>query len=138
MDIVDRTTRSRMMRSVKQRDTRPEMSLRSALFSSGLRYRLHSRALPGTPDLVFHARKCAIFVHGCYWHRHTCKYATVPKSNVEFWTAKFSANKRRDTNSVRALEEMGWRTLVIWECTLRSDEGLQKAVSRVHDWLNGA
>ena len=92
-DIVDRETRSRMMAGIRSRDTRPELLLRRAIHAHGLRYRLHDRRLPGTPDLVFRRFRAVCFVHGCFWHRHAgCPYATTPSTREEFWQAKFDAN----------------------------------------------
>src|SRR5262245_8797324 len=96
-DIVDRKTRSRMMSGIRGRNTKPELAVRKALTAAGFRYRLHSNHLPGRPDLVLAKHRCAIFVHGCFWHRHPgCKYAYTPKSNVRFWLDKLESNVRRD------------------------------------------
>jgi DNA mismatch endonuclease (patch repair protein) len=119
MDIVDSVTRSRMMGNIKSRDTQPELALRRALHARGFRFRLHRKDLPGSPDIVLPRFKVAIFVHGCFWHRHTgCKKAYVPKSNVDQWVAKFRTNVNRDALSDRALQEMGWRVIIVWECIL--------------------
>ena len=120
MDIVDSVTRSRMMAAVRQRDTHPEMTVRRALHAAGLRYRLQRRDLPGYPYIVFPSRKTAIFVHGCYWHRHNnCKYASTPSTRIDFWQAKFRANIKRDQSAMKALQLSGWRVLVVWECESR-------------------
>jgi DNA mismatch endonuclease, patch repair protein len=108
MDIVDQETRSRMMRSVRQRDTLPEVRLRRALHGLGLRYRLGRRDLPGSPDIVFPRFKAVVFVHGCFWHAHNCRFATVPTTRPEFWEAKFEANRQRDARVVRELVVAGW------------------------------
>lgn len=113
---------SRVMSSNRARNTGPEIRLRSALRAIGVRgYRLHSRAVPGRPDLVFRDRRVAIFVNGCFWHR--CPYCdpSTPKSNVGFWQAKFDANKRRDRRKVAELHQLGWATLTLWECRIRAD-----------------
>lgn len=121
MDTVDKKTRSRIMASVGQRDTGPEMRLRSALHRIGFRYRVNDRHLPGSPDLVFPRFKAVIFVHGCFWHSHArCRFATKPSSRVDFWKNKFRENRKRDRNNYRALEENGWRVLVVWECAIKS------------------
>ena len=120
-DIVTPEVRSRMMRGIRDRDTRPELVLRSALFKLGYRYRLHQRGLPGSPDIVFPSRKTVIFVHGCFWHRHEdCRYSTTPASNTAFWMSKFSANVARDRAAAERLELSGWQVLVVWECELRA------------------
>lgn len=109
------------MRGIRDRDTRPELVLRSALFKLGYRYRLHQRGLPGSPDIVFPSRKTVIFVHGCFWHRHEdCRYSTTPASNTAFWMSKFSANVARDRAAAERLELSGWQVLVVWECELRA------------------
>lgn len=117
MDTVDRNTRSRMMASIRGKDTKPEMAVRKAAHSLGLRYRLHRRDLPGSPDLVFPSRRKVIFVHGCYWHRHAgCRLAYSPKTNVDFWNAKFNKNVVRDAEALFKLKADGWDAWVIWEC----------------------
>lgn len=116
-DVVDIATRSRMMRGIKGSDTKPELILRSYLHSSGYRFRLHRKDLPGSPDLVLSRHKLVVFVHGCFWHRHPgCFYATTPQSRQEFWEQKFLANVKRDQKACEALDRMGWRVLVVWEC----------------------
>jgi DNA mismatch endonuclease (patch repair protein) len=110
-----------MMRSVRRANTRPEVAVRKALFDRGYRYRLHVKGLPGTPDIVFPGRNIALFVHGCFWHRHAgCRYATTPKTRVEFWNDKFRANQRRDAQSRAKLEKLGWRVIEVWECDVKS------------------
>lgn len=107
------------MSRIGGKDTKPELLLRRALHALGLRYRLHGKDLPGKPDLVFPKHRAVVFVHGCFWHRHQgCKVATSPKSNIEFWQAKFSRNVQRDAANVAALERRGWRVFVAWECEL--------------------
>ena len=119
MDTVDRQTRSRIMASVGQKNTGAELLLRTALHKAGLRYRLHDRTLPGSPDLVFPRFRAVIFVYGCYWHSHGCYRSTVPKSRNEFWTEKFHANRSRDDRNVRLLLKDGWRVFTVWECALK-------------------
>ena len=139
MDTVDIKTRSRIMSNVGQKDTAPERLLRSALHRAGLRYRLHVRNLPGTPDLVFPRFSAVIFVHGCYWHSHGCYKSTVPKSNRDFWEKKFRVNRTRDARNKLAILELGWRVLVIWECALFGKHSLQldDIVMEVKTWLKG-
>lgn len=109
------------MRSVKGTNTRPEVAVRKSLFERGYRYRTHAKGLPGTPDIVFTARAVAIFVHGCFWHRHPgCPKTTTPKTRVEFWQNKFLANQRRDAESRDRLSDMGWRVIEVWECDVKS------------------
>lgn len=120
VDVVDSTTRSRMMSGIKGKDTRPEMVVRRFLHSAGFRYRLHVTKLPGKPDIVLPKYKVAIFVHGCFWHRHKgCKYATNPDQNKNRWQEKFRQNVERDEDQVTELINQGWRVIVVWECGLR-------------------
>jgi DNA mismatch endonuclease, patch repair protein len=105
------------MAKVRQRNTGPELVVRRVAHRLGLRFRLHRRDLPGSPDIVFVRARAAVFVHGCFWHRHQdCAKSTMPKSNYEFWATKFATNVRRDRLAIDALERMGWRVLTIWQC----------------------
>jgi len=123
MDIVDRSKRSAMMRAVGRSGTAPEIAVHQIVKSAGLRVRRNVRKLPGSPDLVIHTARLAIFVHGCFWHNHKgCKRATIPVSNREFWVEKFEKNSRRDTAKIDQLLTSGWRVLVIWECALQSPD----------------
>jgi DNA mismatch endonuclease, patch repair protein len=117
MDIVSQARRSEMMGRIRGKGTKPELIVRSTAHRLGGRFRLHVKGLPGSPDLVFPRRNLVIFVHGCFWHRHKeCAYAYSPKSNVEFWKAKFKGNVARDRRVRSELAGMGWRVAVIWEC----------------------
>jgi DNA mismatch endonuclease (patch repair protein) len=140
MDTVDKHTRSRIMSSVGQKDTGPEMLLRTVLHGAGLRYRLHDRTLPGTPDLVFPRFRAVVFVHGCYWHSHGCYRSTVPKSRRSFWQNKFTANRQRDSRDVGGLNALGWRVMVVWECALKGKRACpHDAVAQaVKAWLGGS
>jgi len=139
MDTVDAQTRSKIMASVGQKDTGAEMLLRRALHKAGLRYRLHDRSLPGSPDLVFHRYDAVVFVHGCYWHSHGCYRSTVPKTRRDFWTEKFTANRRRDERNVEALRERGWRVLIVWECAVAGRTSFPRGelARAVITWLKG-
>ena len=109
--------RSALMARVGPKDTKPEMAVRRLLHDLGYRYRLHRRDLPGTPDICFPARRKAIFVHGCFWHRHEgCRRTTTPKTRAAFWNEKFQQNIARDHRKIAALRELGWDVLVVWEC----------------------
>lgn len=113
------------MANIRGRNTRPELAVRRAAHGLGLRFRLHRRDLPGSPDLLFPGRRTAVFVHGCYWHRHNgCKYTYTPKSNVEFWVNKLQTNVARDIRTKQELEARGWNVVVIWECETESNETL--------------
>ena len=116
------------MGRVKGRDTKPEMTIRRLLHGLGYRYRLHGKALPGKPDIVFGNRRKVIFIHGCFWHRHrdpTCRLARLPKSRLDFWMPKLTANADRDVRHQDALRRLGWQILVVWECELRHSEQLE-------------
>ena len=137
-DIVDKATRSRMMAGIGSRNTVPEIVLRRALHARGLRYRLHDRRLPGTPDLVFRRFGAVCFVHGCFWHRHAgCPYTTTPATREEFWQAKFQANVNRDARNRRLLLEAGWRVAIVWECALRRKRESRTA-RMLEQWLRGS
>lgn len=117
--------RHRIMSAVRGRDTKPEMIVRKLLFGMNYRYRLHRRELPGRPDIVFAGRRKAIFVHGCFWHRHPgCSKTTSPKKRAEFWSEKFDRNVERDRAAEKRLAEAGWRSLVVWECETRAPDDL--------------
>ena len=119
-DVFDATKRSAVMRSVKGRDTSPELKVRRALTSLGARYRLHRKDLPGRPDIVMPGRRLALFVHGCFWHGHDCaRGARVPKQNRDYWLAKVARNRARDAENRTALEAAGWRVEALWECELK-------------------
>jgi len=121
-DIYDRATRSRIMSSVRSRDTKPELRVRSALHGAGYRFRLNGRELPGRPDVVLPRFRLAVFVNGCFWHQHSgCKRASIPKTNYDFWLNKLTANKQRDEKNYVLLEEIGWKVATIWQCLLQPD-----------------
>ena len=134
MDILTPEQRSEVMRRVRGKDTKPEMLLRSALHRAGFRFRLHRRSLPGAPDIVFPGRRKAIFVHGCFWHSHLCKRARKPASNRDYWIPKLAENKKRDARSRRRLAALGWRSMVVWECQLRT---MDKVMEKVERFLDG-
>jgi DNA mismatch endonuclease, patch repair protein len=122
MSKVDAETRSRMMAAIRGKNTKPEMAVRKLLHSLGFRFRIHRRDLAGNPDIVLPKYRLAIFVHGCFWHQHPgCEYAVLPKSNARFWAEKLSANGVRDGVALSALHEEGWRTLIVWECSLKRE-----------------
>ena len=121
------------MRAVKSRDTAPELKVRAAVRELGYarRYRLNATSLPGKPDLVFGAMRKAIFVHGCFWHGHTCKRgARQPKDNAAYWRAKINRNMARDGAALKALRDDDWSTLVIWECETRNDAALARKLAK--------
>ena len=136
-DVVDTSTRSRMMAGIRSRDTKPEMQVRKYLHASGFRFRLNVRSLPGSPDLVLAKWRTVIFVHGCFWHRHEdCTFAYTPKSRQDFWLEKFEKNVIRDVNAIAALKAAGWKVIVVWECTLRAsqrDAALAELVQEIRE-----
>lgn len=135
-DIVDRETRSRMMSSIRGRDTKPEITVRKALFAAGFRFRLQRRDLPGVPDIVLPVRRVAIFVHGCFWHVHQgCRYARMPSTRQDFWREKLGRNTERDRESQRRLLELGWRVLVVWECATRGKGAVDNLPGQLARWI---
>ena len=126
-----------MMAGIRGRNTKPEMFVRSCLHRAGFRFRLHVKDMPGRPDVVLPRFEAAIFVHGCFWHRHAgCPLATTPASNVDKWKTKFRENVKRDRRNVESLREAGTRVAIIWEC------GLRKAtcadIHELYEWLRSA
>lgn len=135
-DIVDPRTRSRMMAGIKGKNTKPELVLRRALHAKGLRFRLHSTKITGAPDIVFPKYGAVVFVHGCFWHRHSgCRYATMPSTRPDFWQAKFAANVVRDESVKATLLSTGWRVATVWECALRTISIVEDTTQQLVDWL---
>ena len=121
--------RSRNMSAIKSKNTKPEIKVRKVLHSMGYRFRLHSKDLPGSPDIVLPKYKTVIFVHGCFWHRHeNCKYASTPKTRKEFWNKKFTENKKRDSEIQEKIKILDWRSVVIWECETKNIENLRDKI----------
>jgi DNA mismatch endonuclease (patch repair protein) len=121
------------MARVRGRDTKPEMRVRRALHAAGLRFRLHAKGLPGRPDLILPSRRVAVFVHGCFWHRHPdpeCKLARLPKSWLDFWLPKLKGKRARDERVKVELEGLGWTVVEVWECQTKVDQ-LQKLAERI-------
>jgi DNA mismatch endonuclease (patch repair protein) len=119
MDTVAPEVRSRIMSRIRGKDTGPERAVRSFLHGAGLRFRIHKKGMPGTPDIVLPRYKTVIFVHGCFWHQHPgCQHYGVPTSNSSYWTVKFERIAERDARKVRELEALGWTVKVIWECEI--------------------
>ncbi len=120
MDVHDKKTRSYNMSQIKGKNTKPEELVRKYLFSQGFRYRKNDKRLPGSPDVVLPKYKTVIFINGCFWHGHEgCKYFVWPKSNEEFWKNKKQTNISRDKKKIAALESLGWKVVVVWECELK-------------------
>lgn len=130
-DTLTTERRSWLMSRVRSRNTTPEMVVRRLLFREGYRFRLHRKDLPGSPDIVLPRLRTVVFVHGCFWHRHPeCAKATMPKTRVDFWSEKFAQNVRRDEANRTQLDEMGWRSIVIWECETKSPTTLLQRLVR--------
>ena len=121
-DKFSKETRSYIMSRIRGKDTKPEILVRSYLFSRGLRFRKNDKRYPGRPDVVLPKYNTVVFVHGCFWHLHEdCKYAKMPKSNVEYWEKKLYGNRERDKRNKKELEDMGWNVITVWECDLKKD-----------------
>lgn len=129
MDTLTPLERSQRMSRVRSKDTKPEWRVRRLLWGLGFRYRLHSRSLPGRPDIVFPRRKKVVFVHGCFWHRHT-KCGRLPKSRLDFWEPKLRENHLRDLRNQRALKKLGWEYFVVWECQLKNTGSLGLKITK--------
>ena len=135
MDIWPKQKRSEVMSKIRGKNTKPEMILRSQLFNQGFRYRVHQKNLPGKPDIVLSKFRTVIFVHGCFWHGHACRYGRLPKSKLRYWRPKIEANRLRDVSKHRQLRQRGWRLLVVWQCELRKPEAaLKKMVQFLNKW----
>src|SRR5882724_9415600 len=138
IDVVDKITRSRMMAGIQGKNTKPELDLRRALHSLGLRYRLHASELPGRPDILLPRHRAAIQVHGCFWHRHEhCAFCTKPASNMRFWKSKFGDTVKRDKRNLEALRKLGWKVAIVWECSVK-DEGADAIAGKIAAWLHSA
>lgn len=140
VDIVDIQTRSRIMASIRGKNTKPEILIRKGLHARGYRYRLHAGNLPGKPDIVFPMYSAVIFVNGCFWHGHDCHIFKVPKSNIDFWQKKISRNKERDAVVAEKLISKGWRVGVIWECAMtgKSRRNIDDLIGLIEAWLHSS
>lgn len=131
MDRLTTEQRSWNMSRIRGKDTSPERAVRSVLHRLGYRFRLHSRSLPGRPDLVLPKYGTVVLVHGCFWHRHArCPFAYTPQTREQFWSEKFDANVARDRRVARTLRSLGWRVLVVWECEVSVTELLSRRLDR--------
>ena len=133
-DVMTPEQRSRCMAAIKGKDTKPEMIVRKYLFSRGLRFRVQVKKLQGTPDIVLPKYKIVVFVNGCFWHGHEgCKYFRLPKSNVEFWREKIERNIERDKESMKALFDLGWKVIRVWECELRNKANREAILNKIYN-----
>ena len=127
VDTFTAEQRSACMRAVGSKDTSPEMRVRKLVHSMGYRYALHAANLPGKPDLVFVSRRKIIFVHGCFWHKHSCRHGSIsPATNSDYWNAKRDRNAQRDREHLRALRRSGWKVLVLWECQTKDSDSVRR------------
>jgi len=130
MDKLTPRRRSDNMRQIRSKDTSPELAVRRLIFAMGFRYRLHSKDLPGKPDLVFRGKRKVIFVHGCFWHCHqACREGRIPATRQDYWRDKLAKNTARDSEHQRKLVGMGWSCLIVWECELRDMQKLASIIS---------
>jgi DNA mismatch endonuclease (patch repair protein) len=128
-DRVSKEKRSQIMSRIRGKNTAPELAVRKLVFSLGYRYRLHDKRLPGRPDLVFIGLKKVIFVHGCFWHQHPdCLLVTTPKTRVEFWIKKLSDNTTRDAINIKKITDMGWKSLIVWQCEIKDTNKLKEKI----------
>jgi len=130
VDTFTRKKRSEIMGRIRGKDTKPEMAVRRLLHQLGFHFRLHRKDLPGTPDIALPRHKIAVLVHGCFWHRHTCRDGKHPKSNSRYWESKIADNQCRDRRQKLALRRLGWKVITVWECEIRKPETLQKRLSK--------
>lgn len=133
MDRVTEAVRSHIMASVKSQNTGPEVKVRSLLHRAGYRFRLHAAELAGRPDIVFRTRQTVIFVHGCFWHGHECRYGRLPKSRSAFWSKKIERNRERDGEQTKGLRAGGWKVVIVWQCEIRNETRLMKKLVRALD-----
>jgi len=138
-DTVDTKTRSRIMSSVRNKSTNIEQAVRKALFAKGFRYKINDKTLPGSPDIVLPKYQAVIFVHGCFWHGHTCQHGSIPKSHQKFWRSKIENNMTRDKENITKLVKLNWRVAVVWECSIRgsSSPSFEKNINSIEAWLKG-
>jgi DNA mismatch endonuclease (patch repair protein) len=134
MDVLTPEQRHYNMSCIHSKDTKPELIVRKWLWRQGYRYRLQRKNLPGKPDIVLPKYHAVIFVNGCFWHRHNCKYSTIPQTRSNFWYKKLNDNVQRDKKNIKELTSLGWKVLVIWECEIkRWDSDLEK---RINDFFH--
>ncbi len=119
VDVHSPVIRSKNMRAIRSKNTQPELLVRKALYAAGFRYRLHKKGLPGKPDIVLQKYRTVVFVHGCFWHGHDCKYFKLPQTRQDFWASKIKATQDRDLVSMTQLNKLGWHIILVWECTTR-------------------
>ncbi len=139
VDIVDPSTRSRMMAGIRGTNTKPELLIRSLLHKKGFRYRIHVKDLPGKPDIVLPKYRAVVFIHGCFWHGHKdCHLFRLPGTRTEFWQEKILRNQANDSRAVALLLASNWRVCIVWECSIRgARKDPEKVADTIEDWLSG-
>ncbi len=137
-DVHSKTTRSYNMSRIGSKNTKPELLVRKFLFANGFRFRLHSKSLPGKPDIILKKYGVIIFIQGCFWHRHkNCKYARTPATNINYWLPKLKKNEEKDALAMKQIKKMKWRVLIVWECTLKADKK-EKTFNRIAHFIKSA
>ena len=132
MDTVTPSQRSFIMSRIRSKDTKPEIVVRKKLFESGLRYRIHVRGLPGTPDIAIKKYKVVVDVRGCFWHGHgKCRFSSRPKSNKSYWLEKIDRNRKRDRANLKELRKMGYQVFVVWECKTKDEGSLMSEIKKI-------
>jgi DNA mismatch endonuclease (patch repair protein) len=136
MDIYQRQKRSDIMSRISGKETKPEILIRKFLFANGYRFRKNVKDLPGRPDVVLSKYKTVIFIHGCFWHGHTCKRGVLPTTNVEFWKTKIGGNVERDKRNITELEKQGWNVIVIWQCEIKNNDLQNERLAKLLSEIN--
>lgn len=136
-DIVSRQKRSEMMAGIRGKDTSPELLIRKALHTRGLRYRIHDKSLPGKPDLVFRKYRAVVMINGCFWHGHDCHLFKWPSTRPEFWKNKIGRNREKDGEVRQQLSDARWRILIVWECAIKGKTRVDfnVLISRIEEWI---
>lgn len=134
-DIYSKSKRSDIMSKISGKETKPEILVRKFLFSRGYRFRKNAKELPGKPDIVLPKYKTVIFVHGCFWHGHSCKRGALPESNRDFWQEKINKNIERDSRNILQLKEKGWSVIIIWQCEMKNKEDKEIRFNKLIDEL---
>ena len=130
-DFLSKKKRSQLMARISGKETEPEILVRKYLFSKGFRFRKNDKRYPGTPDIVLPKYDTAIFVHGCFWHGHSCRAGRLPSSNKKYWTAKIAENRARDKKKKRLLRKDGWKVIEIWQCKLKNKKRFSETMSKL-------
>ncbi len=130
-DIFDKKKRSQIMSRISGKNTKPEMIIRKSLFAKGFRYRKNDKRLPGKPDIVLPKYNTVIFIHGCFWHGHTCKAGKLPETNIDFWKDKIGSNIVRDKKNMAELKKLKWKVIVIWQCELKNNSSINKSLQKL-------